>query len=150
MISRRYLTFSLRALFVLTTALAVWLGIVVNRAREQREAVKAIEALGGTVTYDWEPGLYDSIGDDPAGPSGPAWLRRLVGDEHFQEVTMVGFPVVYGKSVPKPLECIPYLRRLQGLETVVLWSRSFSNSEETQSELHAALPNCDVRIMPQF
>jgi hypothetical protein len=44
---RRYLTFSLRTLFVLTTAFAIWLGVVVNRAREQREAIKAIEALGG-------------------------------------------------------------------------------------------------------
>lgn len=41
---RRYLTFSLRSLFVLTTALAIWLGVVINGAREQREAVKAIEA----------------------------------------------------------------------------------------------------------
>src|SRR6185437_14530890 len=36
---RHYLTFSLRTLFVLTGAIALWLGVVVNRAREQREAV---------------------------------------------------------------------------------------------------------------
>lgn len=36
--SNRYLTFSLRTLFLALTALAVWLGIVVNRAREQRES----------------------------------------------------------------------------------------------------------------
>jgi len=40
---RRYLTFSLRTLFILTTALALWLRVVVNRAREQQEVVKAID-----------------------------------------------------------------------------------------------------------
>jgi hypothetical protein len=49
---RRYLTFSLRTAFVLFTALAVWLVVVVNRARQQQEAVDAIVKAGGLVAYD--------------------------------------------------------------------------------------------------
>ena len=55
---RRWFQYSRRSFLVVVTSLAVWLGIVVNRAGEQQEAVKAIEALGGHVTYDWEPGAH--------------------------------------------------------------------------------------------
>ncbi len=44
--TRRYLTFSLRTFFFVLTAFAVWLGVIAERAREQREAVRAIGALG--------------------------------------------------------------------------------------------------------
>jgi hypothetical protein len=54
---RRYLTFSLRTTFVFFTAFAAWLGVVVHRAREQREAVEAIKALGGVVQFDWQADL---------------------------------------------------------------------------------------------
>jgi hypothetical protein len=43
---RRWFQYSLRSFFVLVTAFAVWPGVVVDRARERREAVKAIEAFG--------------------------------------------------------------------------------------------------------
>ena len=46
---RRWFQYSLRTLLVLVTVLCVWLGVTVNRARKQREAVAAIQELGGTV-----------------------------------------------------------------------------------------------------
>ena len=39
---------------VLVTVLCVWLAVTVNRARKQREAVEAIEELGGVVYYDYQ------------------------------------------------------------------------------------------------
>lgn len=92
---RRYLTFSLRTLFILLTALAVWLGVAVNRAREQREAVEAIEAAGGEVRYDWQfrriggIRVFDRSGRD--GPTAPTWLRQTIGDDFFQEVKEAWF-----------------------------------------------------------
>lgn len=64
---RRYLTFSLRTLFVVLTVLGIWLGVIANRAREQREAVRAIEKAGGFIAYygkqgerlKWEKGNRD-------------------------------------------------------------------------------------------
>lgn len=58
-----------------------------NRARKQERAVAAILALGGIVTYDHQ---LDRRGyPSSAGPSGPAWLRRWIGDSYFQEVECV-------------------------------------------------------------
>lgn len=84
---RRYLSFSLRTLFVLTAALAVWFGIVVHRARKQREGVAAIEAAGGQVAYSYYslPGGYYSTPQ----PAGADWLRSALGDEYFPSVTFV-------------------------------------------------------------
>jgi hypothetical protein len=39
--------FSLRALFVLMTAAAVWIGLLAHQAREQKKGVQAIRQAGG-------------------------------------------------------------------------------------------------------
>ena len=62
----------------LVTVIAISCGCLAwktNEARQQREAVKAIEALGGYVVYDHEVDDDDDI--DAATLPGPAWLRRL-------------------------------------------------------------------------
>lgn len=51
MLARRPFAFSLRTFFILLTAFAIGLAFVANRAREQREAVAAIENAGGVVAY---------------------------------------------------------------------------------------------------
>jgi hypothetical protein len=139
---RRYLTFSLRSLFILTTALAVWLGVVVNRASEQREAVKAIEALGGVVLYDWH---LSHFGNSPTWkPQGPGRLRQFVGDDFFQTVEEVylmhpSFPLEHAIS-----ELILHCRRLRSLKTVIIFN---TVSEETASELNARLRGCEIRLL---
>ena len=92
---RGWLQFSLRSMLVFTTVLAVFLAvIVVNECRylmrhwlepryyvahEQREAVAALVALGGQVSYDYQTrGL--------AQPPAPTWLRKLAGNDFFQHV----------------------------------------------------------------
>jgi len=79
---RRWFQFSLRTLFVLVTVLCVWLAVTANRARNQREAVAAIEELGGSVRYEYQ----NSFGQEPPGPK---WLRELVGEEYFVSVVDV-------------------------------------------------------------
>jgi hypothetical protein len=74
---RRWLQFSLRTLFVVTTIAAVWLGMVMHKARKLRRSVDAITAAGGAVYF------HHQMDDADAPPPGPAWLRRLVGDEPF-------------------------------------------------------------------
>lgn len=99
---RRYLSYSLRAFFVLMTACAAWIGVVAKQAREQREAVKAIETLGGQVRYDWH---YDSFRARRDGvsfnsplskamrePNEPRWIRQIFGDDFFQRVWAVEIP----------------------------------------------------------
>lgn len=134
---RRYLTFSLRTFFVLLTAFAIWLGVVVNRAREQREAVKAIEALDGITI--------------PEARSGLAWLARIVGDDYFQQVRRVDFgfdPCRKAATRSSIQEAIPYLTRLRELEAVdVFVVAEYPIPIEVEHELKAALPNCEIRFL---
>jgi hypothetical protein len=66
--------FSIRSLLVLTIAVAVpfsWLAVEMKEARNQQETAGAIERLGGTVAW--------------SDPSGPMWLRGLLGDDSIEQ-----------------------------------------------------------------
>ncbi|MEX2119224.1 MAG: hypothetical protein WD847_06410 [Pirellulales bacterium] len=88
---RRWLQFRLLTLLAVMTICSIWLGTVVRQARNQREVVRTVLKLGGHVRYDYErPDPKVTNAFDPKGrPPGPAWLRRLVGDEYFVEVVRV-------------------------------------------------------------
>ncbi len=69
---------------------ACGLGWVVHRAREERLAVQAILAQGGTVEYDYQ---YDAATNRriPQGKTWrPVWLQKALGDEYFHNVVCVG------------------------------------------------------------
>ena len=136
---RRWLQFSLSSIFLLVTVLGVWLGIVVNQAREQREAVAAIKAAGGVVYYDWEE-HHDPFGDEDAVPPGPAWLRRFIGDDFFLKANIVSFRYMPDRKTTEILNLVPHLRRLGSLEAVFVPART---SQGTVDKLRAALPDCD-------
>lgn len=78
--SRRWLQFSLRGTLALLTALAVALGVVVGRARETREAVETIEALGADVFYDDRSSTDGAI---------TIWLRSIFGEQYGREAIRV-------------------------------------------------------------
>lgn len=131
---RRWLQFSLRTAFVVLTVFAIWLGVIVSRAREQRAAVVEIQKLGGLAYYDW---FYQ----DTEGPPGPAWLRRLIGDDFFQDVEMVSFdssPPADNTDIPGAL---PFLERLRKLRTIVVPAGTF---KDTRDRLRTAMPKCEV------
>ena len=159
---RRWLQFSLRTLLVVMTAFTIPLGIIVNRAYEQREAVAAIEALGGAVIYDWQPSLraqsrgtwsihYEAthwtnfFTPKKGQPGGPAWLRRLIGDDFFQDVATVNLSIPSSVSEDEVLQLIPRLQRLRNLKFVAI---APFRSERLQNELKAALPACEVLPAP--
>jgi hypothetical protein len=82
----RWFQFNLRALLLVVTLCAIpcsWLAVKMQQARREREAAAQIEKLGGEVVW--------------SEPSGPAWLRSLLGGDLFQAVEVVGFP---SKHVP--------------------------------------------------
>jgi hypothetical protein len=91
------LRLSVRTLLVFVLVIGLALGLLarrVNQARQQSRAVAEIRGCGGSVEFDWQQSNEE---DDPLNPtrrptptpSGPAWLRRLVGDDYFQTVTAV-------------------------------------------------------------
>ncbi len=157
---RRWMQFSLRGFLVVLTIGCLWLGWQVNRAREQREAVQAIEALGGVVVYDWQPKLTTqskgewsvhqgrwkfTLADGNATPDGPAWLRRIVGEDLFQDVSgvvFIGVSTVRSRFTENGIRSwIPSLKRLRTLRTLIIEG---DVSAEVMAELKAALPACDV------
>jgi hypothetical protein len=87
----RWFQYSLRSLFVLTLLASIgmsWVAVRMQRARRQREAVEAIQSLGGGVFYDYQKG--SSICRPQGQPRAPAWLRNLLGDHFFVNVVGVG------------------------------------------------------------
>lgn len=123
------------------TALAVWLGVIVHRAREQREAVEAIVALRGIVTYDWHGPPGSRLAS--SGPPGPIWLRRIVGDEFFQHVSQVDFGSPIAPTRIELSRAIPCLTRLRTLKRICVFA---SDDSQRQDELAAALPHCELEL----
>jgi len=84
----------LRKLLVVIAIIAVglgWMAAKLRRAREQGAAVRAIQKVHGTVTYDY---LYhfDPMADHSAAkPPGPRWLRSWLGDDVLASVARVDF-----------------------------------------------------------
>jgi hypothetical protein len=93
---RRWFQFSLRTLLVFVTLCAIacsWFAVKLQQATRQREAVAEIKKLGGICVYDWQldaNGGFD-YSYSKTKPTGPVWLRNLLGDDLFQSVIMVGF-----------------------------------------------------------
>jgi Leucine-rich repeat (LRR) protein len=113
----RWFRFSLRTLLVLVTMAGAgfgWLGMKMRQAQRQKEAVEAIQKLGGVVTFDYEE---DSNGKliDPPTPPGPAWLRDLLGDGFFANVTKV-----HGLAANFPDEATVHLQELRKLKNLDL------------------------------
>jgi hypothetical protein len=63
------------------------MGAVTNPARKQRAIVAHIRSAGGSVQYDWQSD--GRVFGAPKPIPGPRWLRRIVGDEPFQQVKAV-------------------------------------------------------------
>lgn len=86
---RRWLSFSLRGVLLLLTALCIWLAIIATRARNQARSVAAVAARGGQLRFDYEPA--DRKASDR--PRPPQWLRQAVGEEYFRQVQSVTYNV---------------------------------------------------------
>jgi hypothetical protein len=156
---RRWFQFSLRSLLIITALVAISCGVLgskIERKRREREAVKAIEMRAGYVAYDFEvAGLKE--------PFGPSWLRELLGENFFSEITLAQLNNVgddeiaeYAdtiKGFPKLKElrlCAPglsdsgliYLSPLTQLESLVFDESHVSDAGI--AELQKALPSCTI------
>jgi hypothetical protein len=92
---RRWFRFSLRVLLIVVTVLCVWLGIQVNAARRQKNALEAILKAGSTVGFDYQvtpPPTGFPVGDIDtqieAPHTVPVWLRQIFGEDFFRTVVM--------------------------------------------------------------
>ena len=82
---------SVAAGFLLDCSIAVgWLAVERDHAEKQRRAIEEITRLGGGVWYDFEIDASDNP-IQGAKPPEPEWLRNLLGDDVFWNVTTVAF-----------------------------------------------------------
>ena len=92
---RRRFQLGIRSLLAQVICVAIpcsWLAVRIQQARKQKEVVEAIVKeggeVGGEVLYDYQ---VDASGRyiQGAQPPGPAWLRKLLGDDFFIHVIEV-------------------------------------------------------------
>ena len=114
---RRYIPrLSLRALMILVSSLGAGLGYFILRARDQGEAVVAIQRAGGTIVYDWQ---WKNGDRDPFGKPGlPDWLLNRLRPDHFYRVKEVVLSGGDGDRADDDL--MGYIGRLDDLERLNL------------------------------
>lgn len=112
----RWYQFSLRTLLIVVTLFALacsWFAVKMREAERQKQAKQAILEIGGDVRYDFE---FDSAGEetDADGPSGPAWLIQLLGEDFFKNVVAVEIPADHlDKEMLSQLLMMPRLKAVQ-------------------------------------
>jgi hypothetical protein len=128
---------SLRTLLGLMTVAAIGLGYITYRAREQRAAVARVKELGGRVVYDWE--MANTSVANPAPPGWP-WLRRLMGDEYFQDVGRV-----FLEKTPVSDADLPVICQLRRVQSISLWQGNISDEGLATLEGLSKLSHLDLR-----
>jgi hypothetical protein len=106
---RRWLRFSLRSLLLLVVLIAIPLAWKVNQVHNQRVVVAEIQRLKGRVAYD----SFMEWKGRPQILKGPEWLRGLLSDDFFTDVTVVqiGDPQVTDRTISQ-IATLPYLKWL--------------------------------------
>lgn len=82
---RPRIRFSLATLFIVVTAICVWLGTIADQKIKQRRGVERVEKLGGAVFFDFQRRAKKDEGfDHTAPPPGSEWARKWLGEDYFQ------------------------------------------------------------------
>jgi hypothetical protein len=99
---RRWFRFSIRSLLLLVVLIAIPLALKVNQVHHQRLVVAELRKLKVLVAFDYnrpnpfshviDPQGHSHWGTRVAEPFGPKWLRNILGDDFFSEVTDILTP----------------------------------------------------------
>jgi hypothetical protein len=121
--------FSLRTLLVVVTGICLILGFLGESARRQRQAVEAIEALGGTVGYASLLGTPIRGGPAADTPLLP-YVRATIGRDYFERAAEVHL----SRSGVRQLrgrvgELAPHLARLAPLDSLSLFSLTLEGDD---------------------
>jgi Leucine-rich repeat (LRR) protein len=101
---RRWHQFSLRTLLVLVTLFAIpcsWLAVTIQQAKREEAAAAVILKSGATVEWD-------------GNPSGPTWLRKVLGERFLGHVKVVNF--LFAEVTDRTLEPLHDLSQLKELD----------------------------------
>lgn len=133
--SRRF-QFSLKALLVAIVPLAVCLAVESGVARTQKDVVRLVMSKGGDVYYRHQRIKYHRYANNV--PTAPAWLRCLLGDDHFQTAECL---ILRGdKFTDDDLVAVGHLK---GLTDIYVDSGNRVTTRSLRA-LQATLPNCYI------
>jgi len=113
----RWYQWRLRSLFLLTLLVAVgmsWFAVRMQRAREQQAAARELNKFEDAfVWYDCQVNNQCGLGPEANNtPRGPGWLRGLLGDDLFNDVTRVNLSGMETDDDLIHLRAFPRLRHL--------------------------------------
>ena len=123
-IRRRRLRFSLRALLLFVTIIAVVAALLTYRFEEARRQHRAVRRLhqyfGAAAYYDYQLDENDQSLGREATPPGPEWLRSLVGIDFLSRVTKVSFWETNGPGANEYVifRDLPFLKTLEFFEAL--------------------------------
>jgi hypothetical protein len=130
---RRWLSFGIRSLLLITTCCCIGLALFVERGSRQRRAVRRIEAVYGRVLYDFQD-LGNHRFSDQAGPLPHWWVRNL-GIDYFHNVVWIDLdsPLVTDETFASLSE-FPHLKCLHVSDTTVTKAGLKSIGEQSRIE----------------
>lgn len=115
---RRWFRFSMRTLLIVMTLLCVGIGWKMNQVRNLRRAVAEAQRLGATISYFHELDATTS----PAEPPGPKWLRRIFGDDFFEEVDQIQ---IYNDQAND--DTLALIAKLPRIRSLIVRSNAFTD-----------------------
>jgi hypothetical protein len=125
---------------VLVLILGGGLGWILYRARVQRDAVAAIERVGGQVAYSWQWSDGARIFPRPK-PPWPQWVRRILGPDFLDTVTYVS---LYGPKCDD--EALRAACRLPWLEELIVVDTSVTDAAAEDLQQLTNLRSLDLRL----
>jgi internalin A len=134
---------SVRALMVLVLAIGGGLGVMIQQARVQREAVAAIVRAGGTVGYDWQWADGEYFTETPPWPK---WLVDTVGVDLLSNVVIVDGYNGDGRLTDVEMASVG---RLPHLEEVILVDCRVTDAGLAHLTGLSRLKSLDLRIAPR-
>lgn len=126
---RHWYQFRLQRLFVVTLICAVaasWVAHRRDKKHAEREAVAAVRKAGGFVFYESDLNEIDDSGRiiNPPRPRGPDWLRKLAGDDSFNDPVFVS----YNKAPNSAQATLASVAQLDKVQYLSLQSSNITDS----------------------
>lgn len=134
--------FSLRVLMLAVLVVGGLVGWQARRANLQRRAVAQLREAGASILYDWQ--IRTPAQPARSNPPGPGWLRRVVGDELFQEVHFADLDVARLKP-GEPTD--PTMMALAGLDHLDTLNLIYPPVNDVQFARLRGLPRIKTAIL---
>jgi hypothetical protein len=156
MSGRGWAQFSLKTFLLLTTAFCLWLGLLADSAKRQRDAVRAIRDMGGEVFYEYSRVEYENKQALVlnATPPAPAWIINLLGEDILYDAVAVtpkkqhipnswlGAAMIHNDFSDRTDDALDVLLQLTRLQYVELTGTSVT--DDGVERLRKALPACEI------